>query len=108
MKIVQFPSSILPCLLINISMLYVARSLKTKRSLSAPFLRSKYFTSLSESPVTQVPIEIPLTDKRDYVLLTLKNNLRCIVVSDPTSTKSAAALVVRAGAAFDDLPGSLF
>ena len=53
------------------------------------------------------PVEIPLSDKREYSIVTLKNNLRCVVVSDKDSEKSAAALVVRTGASNDpiDFPG---
>jgi len=63
--------------------------------------------SLAMSTKSSVPVEIPLTDTREYAMVTLKNALRCIVVSDSTSEKSAAAIVLRAGAALDppDHPG---
>lgn len=63
--------------------------------------------SVAAASTKSVPVEIPLTDTREYAILTLKNSLRCVVVSDPTSEKSAAALVLRAGAALDppDMPG---
>ena len=61
----------------------------------------------SDYEVDSQPVEIPLPDKRDYSIITLKNNLRCVLVSDKDSEKSAAALVVRTGASNDpiDFPG---
>ena len=61
----------------------------------------------SDYEIDTQPVEIPLTDKRDYSIITLKNNLRCVLVSDKDSEKSAAALVVRTGASNDpsEFPG---
>lgn len=85
-------------------MFLTTKSLRSVR----PLLRASIMTTSSissSSSLHEIPIEIPLTDKRNYGLITLRNNLRCIVVSDVTSTKAAAALVVRAGASYDSLPG---
>jgi hypothetical protein len=83
------------------------------RSLVPPIILSRRVAaitrllSVAAASTKSVPVEIPLTDTREYAILTLKNSLRCVVVSDPTSEKSAAALVLRAGAALDppDMPG---
>ena len=41
------------------------------------------------------------SDTRTYKYIQLNNNLKCILVSDPTTEKSAAALDVHIGSAFD-------
>lgn len=50
-------------------------------------------------------MEIPSNDKRDYEQFTLPNGMRCLVISDPTADKAAAAVGVGAGQLHDTLPG---
>ena len=50
-------------------------------------------------------IEKSASDDRVYHQFTLDNNLRCLVVSDPTTDKSSAALDVNVGQYSDPIPG---
>ena len=56
---------------------------------------------------TSVQVEKPFVDVRDYEHITLANGLRCLLVSDPGSEKSSAAMDVRVGhfSDPDELPG---
>ena len=46
----------------------------------------------------------PRTDKRTYKYITLPNQIRCILISDPEADKSAAALDVKVGCSLDPKP----
>lgn len=53
------------------------------------------------------PIEKPLLDDREYKLIRLPNQLEAMIISDPKTDKSSAAMDVRVGHLSDpeDLPG---
>lgn len=50
-------------------------------------------------------IEKSASDDRKYHYFTLPNNLRCLVISDPTADKASAALDVNVGQYCDTIPG---
>ena len=41
------------------------------------------------------------SDKRNYTLKILKNGMKCLLISDPETTKSAASMVVNIGSLLD-------
>jgi insulysin len=45
-----------------------------------------------------------ISDKREYKFIKLENSLRCLLISDPTTDKSAAALDVHVGSSLDPRP----
>ena len=116
-------TALLLLVLLSFTFMYAVRTLRTgffnrhgksgiiSGSSNKSTNRSKRFASSLDSKsgyeVGSQPLEIPLTDKREYSVVNLKNHLRCVVVSDKDSEKSAAALVVRTGASNDphDFPG---
>ena len=51
----------------------------------------------SSGSVLSGPIQRPPSDNREYRGLTLSNGMKVILVSDPTTTKSAASLAIPAG-----------
>jgi insulysin len=57
------------------------------------------------SITTKTPIETSASDDRAYHAFTLTNNLKCLVVSDPTADKASAALDVNVGQYSDTIPG---
>lgn len=57
------------------------------------------------SSTSLIPIETSASDDRSYHSFTLANNLRCLVVSDPTTDKASAALDVNIGQYSDTIPG---
>ena len=56
---------------------------------------------------TTIQVEKSFADKRDYTHITLRNGLKCLLISDSGSEKSSAAMDVRVGhfSDPDDLPG---
>ena len=50
----------------------------------------------------------PQTDKRDYKYIELDNKLRCLIINDPDTDKSAAAIDVKVGTGLDppDMKGT--
>jgi insulysin len=56
---------------------------------------------------SSVAIEKSTLDNNSYRSITLSNNLTCLLISDPASEKSAAALDVNVGQSSDgeDIPG---
>jgi len=46
------------------------------------------------------PITKPENDKREYRGLTLKNEMKVLLISDSTATKAAASLTIAAGKIF--------
>ena len=52
-----------------------------------------------ETPIIKSP-----SDQRDYLCIALPNHLRCILISDPDTDKSAMSLTVNIGAALDPKP----
>lgn len=76
----------------------------TKRSMSTFALQMKMPTFDSPKPVEIIKRAL---DKRDYKYLTLDNGMRVLLVSDPQSSRSAAALDVHVGYFSDptNLPG---
>ena len=42
-------------------------------------------------------LEISASDNRDYRIVTLENDLKCLLISDPETDKAAAAMDVRVG-----------
>eukprot|EP01084_Bolivina_argentea_P118419 210121_1 len=91
------------------------------RQLTSPTTHSIYrhfrrgiMTSTSTNPEMKnapntneiIPNKSP-SDPRDYKIITLSNNLECILVSDPEAEKAACAMAVRVGhfADPDYLPG---
>uniref|UniRef100_A0A7S4JUU6 Insulin-degrading enzyme n=2 Tax=Odontella aurita TaxID=265563 RepID=A0A7S4JUU6_9STRA len=63
--------------------------------------------SASASASAPIEVESSPQDDRAYLSHTLPNDLRCLLISDPTSDKAAAALDVRVGhfSDPDELPG---
>lgn len=58
--------------------------------------------------MSQPPIfAVPSVDENDYKLITLDNCMQCLLISDKTTEKAAAAVDVRVGSLSDpeDLPG---
>ena len=52
-------------------------------------------------------VESSAQDDRIYKIMTLENNLTCLLISDPTTDKASAAMDVRVGHLSDppDIPG---
>jgi len=55
--------------------------------------------------MTSLKIETSAADDRKYHWFTLPNNLRCLVISDPSTDKASAALDVNVGQYCDTVPG---
>ena len=80
-------------------------------SASASSLSSKSSTTtLKSTTIPEVVTSVinkdiikSITDKREYKAITLSNGLRALIISDPESSRSAAALDVHVGAMSDPL-----
>lgn len=81
------------------------RNLYKNRTLTNPSYRTLQLTSVlrmsttSGNRVVKVYNEIikPVTDKREYRGLVLDNKMKCLLISDPTTDKSAASVDVHVG-----------